>query len=347
MNSLRLTTALSAAIAAFAAGTMGSVAIAQTSTSISPTAPYNVQADPNGNVQIAPGNVTQPSNTPLNTGIQNNSGVQNNGTTGTSTSITSPVSPTAPFGVQSSPNGNVQILPGGNTTQTGGTTNGSVNSPSGVTTSPVSPTAPFGVQSSPNGNVQILPGGNNVQPGGTTNGSVNSPSGVTTSPVSPTAPFGVQSSPNGNVQILPGGNNVQPGGSRPTAPNAPGIIQIIPTSPSGTPQSTAFPGSSIVIQSPTGGAANSTPQPSQGQAVPGGGTLDAQLLQATCNQNWGQAIQIVNRALAAAPASASAYRTQLSGYKSRLQTLQSRGVQVPNWQQQCTQGFTATQLSAR
>jgi hypothetical protein len=252
MSYFRLTGATSAAIVALITGAITLPAIAQispnTTTPISPTAPSNVQADPNGNVQIAPGNVTQPSTTPLNPSIPTNPG-----TTEPGSSLTLPVSPTAPFGVQSTPNGNVQVFPG---------------------------------------------------------------------------------------------NNIQPAGNQ-TAPNAPGIIQIVPTNPSGTPQSTALPGSSIIIQPPTNSTVSPTPQPSRPQALPGGGTLDAQLLQATCNQNWGQAIQIVNRAIATAPATSSAYRAQLSAYRSRLQVLQNRGIQVPNWQQQCTQGFTPTQISAR
>ena len=168
--------------------------------------------------------------------------------------------------------------------------------------------------------------------------------GVTNAtPISPTAPAGIQSSPNGNVQIFPG-NNVQTGGG-PT-PNAPGIIQIVPAY-SPTPQSTALPGTPIVIQSPAEVTPNQAPQNTKPQSVIGGGTLDSQLLQATCNQNWGQAVQIVNRAIAAAPASSSEYRTQLSAYRNRLQTLQSRGIRVPNWQQQCTQGSVPTQLAGR
>ncbi len=297
MSYLRLTGATSAAIVALITGAITLPAIAQvspnTTTPISPTAPSNVQADPNGNVQIAPGNVTQPSTTPLIPGIPINSG-----TTEPVPALTSPVSPTAPFGVQSVPNGNVQVFPG-----------------------------------------------NNTQPGIPANSAPTAPAGIPTAPISPTAPFGVQSVPNGNVQVFPG-NNTQPAGSQ-TTPNAPGIIQIIPNNPSGIPQSTVLPESSIIIQSPTNSTVIPAPQPSQPQTLPGGGTLDAQLLQATCNQNWGQAIQIVNRAIATAPANSSAYRAQLSVYRSRLQVLQNRGIQVPNWQQQCTQGFTPTQISAR
>jgi hypothetical protein len=263
---------------------------------------------------------------------------------------TTPISPTAPYNVQTDPNGNVQIAPG-NVTQPSPTplnpsipANPGTTEPSPTLTLPISPTAPFGVQAAPNGNVQVFPG-NSIPSGPSTNSAPTTPAGIPTSPISPTAPFGVQAAPNGNVQVFPG-NNIPPVGNQ-TTPNAPGIIQIVPTSPSGTPQSTALPGSSIIIQPPTNSTVIPAPQPTQPQALPGSGTLDAQLLQATCNQNWGQAIQIVNQAIAGAPANSPAYRAQLSAYRNRLQALQSRGIQVPNWQQQCTQGFTPTQLSGR
>ncbi|KAM3114153.1 hypothetical protein [Phormidesmis sp. 146-33] len=64
--------------------------------------------------------------------------------------------------------------------------------------------------------------------------------------------------------------------------------------------------------------------------------LDAQLLQATCNQNWRGAIAIVDRALAAAPASQGLYRSQLRQYRGRLESLAAAGTAIPNWTQRCT-----------
>ena len=120
MNSLQITTALSAAIAALTTGAIfSSSTIAQISTTpISPTAPYSVQSDPNGNVQIYPGNVTHPTNSTGSMGVQNNSGTA----AGTTGPTTTPMSSTAPAGVQSSPDGNVQVFPSNNV-QTGGTSN--------------------------------------------------------------------------------------------------------------------------------------------------------------------------------------------------------------------------------
>ncbi|MBW4541721.1 MAG: hypothetical protein KME43_21630 [Myxacorys chilensis ATA2-1-KO14] len=72
-----------------------------------------------------------------------------------------------------------------------------------------------------------------------------------------------------------------------------------------------------------------------GSSQPGVGRLDGQLLQATCNQNWGQALQVVDQALRSAPSNSSTYRTTLQAYRDRLQSLSSRQTFVPNWQQQC------------
>lgn len=72
-----------------------------------------------------------------------------------------------------------------------------------------------------------------------------------------------------------------------------------------------------------------------GSSQPGVGRLDGQLLQATCNQNWQQALQVVDQALRSAPPNSSTYRTTLQAYRDRLQSLASRQTFVPNWQQQC------------
>ncbi len=65
--------------------------------------------------------------------------------------------------------------------------------------------------------------------------------------------------------------------------------------------------------------------------------LDAQLLQATCSQNWQRAIAIVEQALESAPAN-QMYRAQLQTYRTRLQTLSNDRTVIPNWSQRCTGG---------
>ncbi len=65
--------------------------------------------------------------------------------------------------------------------------------------------------------------------------------------------------------------------------------------------------------------------------------LDAQLLQATCSQNWQGAIAIVDRALESAPANQT-YRSQLRTYRNRLESLSSARTTIPNWSQKCTGG---------
>ncbi len=64
--------------------------------------------------------------------------------------------------------------------------------------------------------------------------------------------------------------------------------------------------------------------------------LDAQLLQATCSQNWQGAIAIVDRALESAPN--QTYRSQLRTYRNRLASLSSARTTIPNWSQKCTGG---------
>jgi hypothetical protein len=60
--------------------------------------------------------------------------------------------------------------------------------------------------------------------------------------------------------------------------------------------------------------------------------FDPQLLQATCSQNWKQALQLVDRSLRSAPSNQT---SALRAYRDRLQTLASNQTFVPNWQQQC------------
>lgn len=169
----------------------------------------------------------------------------------------------------------------------------------------------------------------------------------------------------GTTQVAPPingtGNQAFPAGSNGTqvSPTSvlypPQFIQgvgggtVAPTqSPAGTPATgTPTTGTAPIQSQPAPStAATRTVAPGTTQALPtqlqpGQGTLDAPLQQATCAQNWQQAIQLVNTAIAATPASQAGYRTQLVSYRSRLQTLQSKGVRAPNWAQQCRGGNVA------
>lgn len=282
--------------------------------------------------------------------------------------------------IQAPAPGSTPAFPTGVTTTTPGTVNGTGTTTGGATTGgtitapiPVSSptTIPNGVQISPTGNVQTSGG----QPSATG-------SAVPNQAVSPTAPNVVQISPNGTVQLSPNNIQLSPNGNVRTgvdrsfpgtvgpaggtvidttngtgvntnAPGAGGATPVVPVVIPGGAQSATQSPTVIVIQSSPNGAIPSssvspaeTNSPSLNPAPVGGttGTLDAQLLQATCNQNWQQAIQVVNRALAAAPANQTAYRAQLTSYRNRLQSLQASQVRVPNWSQQCSGNFTATFL---
>ncbi|MGK7927331.1 MAG: hypothetical protein AB4290_19165 [Spirulina sp.] len=65
--------------------------------------------------------------------------------------------------------------------------------------------------------------------------------------------------------------------------------------------------------------------PSRGQ------DLNAELKNAVCQQNWGEAIEIIDRMGAISPQSAS----RLQEYRDRLVTLQNSGAQVPGWDEDC------------
>lgn len=274
------------------------------------------------------------------------------------------VSPSTPGSVQIYPNGTPSSLrqgqsgvnqPTGQTSPTSPALPGSVQTPnspgqgqSGVQAVPnnpsvVTPSIPSGVQIVPGG-IQTIPGATvpgqtgtqplnnsgssttNQTPGstGTTN-STTGPAGTrgqTTSPTGVNQPASGRTSPI-ETQVVPLGAPVAPQ-SAPRQPSPTVIIQ--------TPQP-------VVIQAPSNRAVSTTgvqtiSQTTSGQG--GQGTLDGQLLQATCSQNWGQAIRIVDRALTAPSAANQAnYRSQLLNYRSRLRTLQANRVQVPNWRQQC------------
>jgi hypothetical protein len=120
--------------------------------------------------------------------------------------------------------------------------------------------------------------------------------------------------PGNQAPIQPRTNRPAPAQTpnRPTAP-----APTVPTQP--LPQTTGFIRTAIASQS--------------SNTAPG---LDAQLLQATCTQNWRGAIAIVDRALAAAPTNQGLYRSQLRQYRSRLESLDTAGTSIPNWSQRCT-----------
>jgi hypothetical protein len=127
----------------------------------------------------------------------------------------------------------------------------------------------------------------------------------------------------------------------------PQLIEGGGTAPSTTQPATGTPANSAAPLQPqsttprtgtTTTAASGTSQASPAQPQPGQGTLDTALQQATCTQNWQQAIRLVNTAITATPVSQASYRAQLVSYRSRLQTLQAKGVRAPNWSQQCRGG---------
>ncbi len=159
----------------------------------------------------------------------------------------------------------------------------------------------------------------------------------------------------------PGTSGISTPGLTPTQPNQPDTTRTI-VAPNGIPdviirqqnRGTTAP----TTQRTTQPGRTQTPQPQQAPAPRDNGTttgfiktaisnqlasnpntqkLDAQLLQATCSQNWQGAIAIVDRALESAPANQT-YRSQLQAYRSRLQTLANARTAIPNWSQKCTGG---------
>ncbi|PSB24908.1 hypothetical protein [Stenomitos frigidus] len=211
----------------------------------------------------------------------------------------------------------VQISP-----STTGTTGSNQTSGSGQAVAPSLPSStkvPGAEQTFVNGQST---GTTQVAPPLTTGGSTQSPlNGQSTGPSNGTQPSSVLYPP----QIIPGS------GVAPTAqpPVGPATTNAAPIQPQSTPNTAA------TRTTPT------TPQVTQTPLQAGQGDLDASLQQATCAQNWQQAIRLVNTAIAAAPTSEAGYRAQLVSYRSRLQTLQSKGVRASNWAQQCRSGNLA------
>lgn len=326
----------------------GQVVPNSTGTSVAPgssvqLAPTTIQISPNGAVQQ-----TDSFGNPLNS----QPGVNQPGQTANPTVLGTQA---APGNIQF-PNSTVQVAPNGNVQVNG--TQPSTVIPAGSAPL-VNPTGSTGIQTAPNGtvqngtvqngNVQVLPG-NTVQTNPNGNVQINNP---TTNPGNGVAPNGVQTSPNGNVQIVPT-NNGQP---LPNAnPQSGGTIGVPGNGTQSTP-GTATPGiqsGTPVIQIQTQpvtnsgvnqgnrGSGASAPANQPPIALPTNlpGALDVPLLRATCAQNWGQAVQIVDRAIAVAPRDQTAYRAQLSECRNRLQILQAKGVRAANWQQECTQGLS-------
>ncbi|NJR52528.1 MAG: hypothetical protein HC780_26115 [Leptolyngbyaceae cyanobacterium CSU_1_3] len=145
-------------------------------------------------------------------------------------------------------------------------------------------------------------------------------------------------------------------GSQPaSAPSNRTVIRdgvIAPVREQTTPRSTRQPGATSVRISPDEAAPNNSVAPQSGEsrlqttgftrtaiadqlASGAAARLDAQLLQATCAQNWQRAIAIVDQALTSAPTN-QAYRSQLREYRSRLQSLAVAGAAIPDWSQRCT-----------
>jgi hypothetical protein len=154
----------------------------------------------------------------------------------------------------------------------------------------------------------------------------------TSFPTTPSTPGGT-ANPSNVIQrtIIQRNDLLTPGNQAPTQPRtnrtAPAQTPTRSTSPAAPtaqplPQSTGFIRTAIASQF-------------NGSSTPG---LDAQLLQATCNQNWRGAIAIVDRALTAAPANQGVYRSQLRQYRSRLESLSAAGTAIPNWSQRCSGG---------
>jgi hypothetical protein len=163
----------------------------------------------------------------------------------------------------------------------------------------------------------------------------------------------------GTTQVAPPinslGNQTAPfsSGGTQVSPNTvlypPQFIQGVgtaPAQPSGAPATGTSTGTAPIQPQTTRGTATRSLSPGTTQAAPtqlqpGQGTLDSALQQATCAQNWQQAIRLVNTAIAATPTNQAGYRTQLVSYRSRLQTLQTKGVRAANWAQQCRGGNVA------
>ncbi|MEA5471839.1 hypothetical protein [Spirulina sp. 06S082] len=63
-----------------------------------------------------------------------------------------------------------------------------------------------------------------------------------------------------------------------------------------------------------------------------GQDLKAELSNAVCHQNWGEAIEVIDRMSTISPQSAS----RLQDYRDRLVTLQDSEARVPEWQEDCS-----------
>lgn len=148
---------------------------------------------------------------------------------------------------------------------------------------------------------------------------INSPTSELTQPTAePTNAVGISSySPEPNIiEVIPNQLLSIPRVTTSSQSPVPPAQTRLPDSPTKSPVVSSSPQTTIVDQFRT---ANTT-------------QFDPQLLQATCSQNWKQALQFVDRSLRSAPSSQT---SALRAYRDRLQTLASNQTFVPNWQQQC------------
>lgn len=65
------------------------------------------------------------------------------------------------------------------------------------------------------------------------------------------------------------------------------------------------------------------------------GTLNAQIRQAVCTQNWGEAVKIVDQMIAITPSSAQMQHNKLETYRGSMQSLYNSRAKVPNWPETC------------
>lgn len=314
-NVLHLTAVLSAAFAAVVPG----VALSQSQTQTTPNS-GSFQGVPSNGASIAP--------TPTTDG-----GIG--------------AGQVAPTNGQTQP---VQLVPNPGTTPANPSSNGALNNQNG--SSPAN-TSNNGVIDNRNGsnssNNGVLENGSNSTPNNNiNNGSPASGTVVNQDVPANAVPSAVQAMPaNTSTGVNPSvpatgtvvspSQTVQPGGQGVPANNAPVTAQpgaVI--SPNLRPDANS--GSSGNAVNRSSAATNFSASQPTSTVIAGQietGTLNDDLVRATCSQNWQQAVRIVNRAIAAAPASQSAYRTQLQQYRERLQDLQSADVQVPDWSNQC------------
>ena len=65
-------------------------------------------------------------------------------------------------------------------------------------------------------------------------------------------------------------------------------------------------------------------------------TLNAQMRKAVCNQNWGEAIKLVDQMIVITPSSNQMHRNELKTYRGRMQSLYDSKANVPGWSENCS-----------